>query len=167
MKNRTMSIKIKYLFIVSVVALLILSGIEIKAQDGNNIIDKIEKIKIEKLIKRLNLDESTSSVFTEKYKAFSKEIRELNQQRLQAYKLMVENLETGNGLDTLVDKVLSIENEINQKRMDYAQELKTMLTPKQIATMIIFERRFNAQVRNLIRNYIKEKKLEKLDQNND
>lgn len=166
MKDRTMTMKIKSIYIVSVILLLILPGVETKAQDDNDIRDKIEKIKIEKLIKRLNLDESTASVFTDKYKSFSREIRDLNQQRLQAYKLMVENLETGNGLDTLVDQVLSIENVINQKRMDFAQDLKKMLTPKQIATMIIFERRFNAQVRNLIKNYIKEKQQGKLKQNN-
>lgn len=155
-------IKIKYSCILFVLALLILPGIELKAQDaGDDFRDKIEKIKIEKLIKRLNLDESTAAVFTDKYKSFSKVIRELNKKRLTAYKSMVENLESGSGLDTLVNQVLNIENEINQNRMDFAEELKKMLTPKQLATMIIFERRFNNQVRILLRDYLKEKKDEK------
>ncbi len=162
-----MLIKVKYINILCVAALLLVPASVLKAQvGGEEIREKIEKIKLEKLVKRLDLDESTAMQFTEKYKDFSSEIRDLNQQRLKAYKLMAENLESGNGLDTLVDQVLNIENQINQKRMDFAAELKTMLTPKQIATMIIFERRFNTIVRGLIQDYLKEKKEMKQNQNN-
>jgi hypothetical protein len=127
------------------------------AQDKGDIFrDKIEKIKIEKLVKKLELDDNTAEVFTSKYKDFSKLIKELNRKRFIAYKLMVENLESGNGLDTLVDRVIGYESQLNDERTKFAEDLKTILTPKQIATMIIFERKFNNELRKLLKDYRKD-----------
>lgn len=122
---------------------------------NNNIRDKIEKIKLEKLINKLELDDKTAEVFTEKYKNFVSVIKNLNQKRVESYKLMVANLKSGEGLDTLVDRVLDYENRIAKERDDFAADLKTILTAKQIATMIVFERRFNAQLKKLLQNYRK------------
>lgn len=138
----------------------ILAGVTQAQNRGDNIWEKIEKIKVEKLVKRLNLDDNTAATFTDKYKTFSKSIRELNQKRNKYLKLMAENLNSGEGLDTLVDQVMDIESEINKERMNFAAELKSMLTSKQIATMIIFERRFNTELRKLIKEYMEKKTKE-------
>lgn len=130
------------------------------SQKNDGIWEKIEKIKLDKLVKKLNLDESTETTFREKYTAFSTAIRELNQKRTRYYLLMAKNLESGNGLDTLVDGVINLDSEINLKRTDFANELKTVLTPKQLATMIMFERKFNNQLKKLINVYIQKKKNE-------
>jgi hypothetical protein len=122
---------------------------------NGNIRDKIEKIKLEKLIKKLDLDDKTAEIFTEKYKNFVSVIKDLNKKRVSAYKLMLENLETGNGLDTLVDQVLDYESQIAKERDDFAEDLKTVLTPKQIATMIVFERKFNTELKKILQNYRK------------
>jgi hypothetical protein len=140
--------------------LLVLFSIEAGAQ-GSNFRDKIEKIKLEKLIKKLNLDENTAQTFSEKYKAFAGKIKELNKKRFIAYKLMGENLESGNGLDTLVNQVIDYEDEINKERMSFAEEMKVMLTPRQLATMIIFERKFNIEIRKLLKDLAKDKKKTK------
>ena len=123
--------------------------------------EKIEKIKIEKLINKLELDDTTAEVFTAKYKDFSKLIKDLNKKRFAAYKLMVENLESGSGLDTLVDQVIGFETQINDEREKFAEDLKTILSPKQIATMIIFERKFNNEIRKLLKDYQKENRKKK------
>ena len=122
---------------------------------NGNIRDKIEKIKLEKLIKKLDLDDKTAEIFTEKHKNFVSVIKDLNKKRVSAYKLMLENLETGNGLDTLVDQVLDYESQIAKERDDFAEDLKTVLTPKQIATMIVFERKFNTELKKILQNYRK------------
>jgi translation initiation factor 2B subunit (eIF-2B alpha/beta/delta family) len=123
----------------------------------DDIWNKIENIKVEKLIKRLDLDESTAVQFKEKYVSFGKTIRELNQRRALVYKLMAENLQSGDGLDTLVDRLVNIEDRINTERKAFADELKTILTIKQIATLIIFERKFNTELRKLLQEYMKKK----------
>ena len=142
------------------VLFFMLFSIEVFAQ-GVDFRDKIEKIKLEKLIKKLNLDENTAQIFSEKYKSFTGRIKELNKKRFLAYKLMGENLESGNGLDTLVNQVIDYEDEINKERMSFAEEMKLMLSPKQLATMIIFERKFNIEIRKLLKDIAKERKKNK------
>lgn len=144
----------KLLFYLVVFLFAVSSGVNAQVKN-DNIRDKIEKIKLEKLIKRLELDDETAEVFTVKYKNFVSVIKELNQKRVQTYKLMVSNLESGDGLDTLVDKLLDYESRIAKERDDFASDLKTILTSKQIAVMIVFERKFNAQLKKILQNYRK------------
>ena len=139
----------KLLFYLVVFLFAVSSGINAQVKN-DNIRDKIEKIKLEKLIKRLELDDETAEVFT-----VVSVIKELNQKRVQTYKLMVSNLESGDGLDTLVDKLLDYESRIAKERDDFASDLKTILTSKQIAVMIVFERKFNAQLKKILQNYRK------------
>jgi Spy/CpxP family protein refolding chaperone len=129
------------------------------AQNKNDDIrDKIEKIKLEKMVKKMDLDESTAEIFKDRYKTFSKTLRELNHKRAKAYLQMTQNIESGNGLDSLLDEVLSLENQIDQERLNFVTDLKSLLTSKQIATMIVFERKFNNQLKKLLQNYRKDNK---------
>lgn len=141
-------------------AICLFSTQSIFSQQNDGIWVKIQKIKLDKLVKRLNLDESTESVFREKYVSFSENMRELNKKRARYYLIMVANIETGDGLDTLVDCVVNIDNEINQRRTEFAKDLKTILTPKQLAITIVFERKFNNQLKKLINEYTRKKKLD-------
>ncbi len=131
------------------------------AQNKNDDIrDKIEKIKLEKMVKKMDLDESTAEIFTDRYKTFSKTLRELNQKRAKAYLQMTQNIESGTGLDSLLDEVLNVENQIDQERLNFVTDLKSFLTSKQIAVMIVFERKFNNQLRKLLQSYRKENKIQ-------
>lgn len=140
-----------------IVVLILGLAYQLNAQDkGDKFRDKIEKIKIDKLLEKLELDDNMVQTFTDKYKDFSKLIKELNKKRFKAYKLMVENIESGYGLDTLVDQVLGYEIQINDEREKFAEDLKIILSPKQIATMIVFERKFNNEIKKLLKDYKKE-----------
>lgn len=123
--------------------------------------EKLQEIKLEKLTKKLELDETTKSVFTDKYKAFASDMRDLNKKRAKAYKQMTENLESGNGLDSLVNQLLDYEQQINDKREAFVADMKTILTSQQIAKMIVFERKFNNEIKKLLKQYQKDNKKEK------
>ena len=139
-------------------ALLLMLGNRSFAQDEFR--EKIEEVKLEKLTKKLELDDKTKETFTEKYKSFSKAMRLLNIKRVKTYKLMTENIESGNGLDTIVNQLIDNENEINQKRVDFVTDMRTILTSKQIARMIVFERKFNNEIKKLLKQYQKDNKNE-------
>ena len=142
----------------AIILMVIFCNCVVLAQNRrDDIWNKIEKIKVEKLIKRLDLDESTAAQFKDKYITFSGTIRQLNQKRALTYKLMAENLQSGEGLDTLFDSLMSIEDRITAERKNFAEEIKTILTPKQIVTMILFERKFNAELKKLLLEYTKKK----------
>lgn len=138
---------------------LFLPGIT-KAQDDFR--EKVEEIKLEKLTKKLELDETTKASFIEKYKEFSKSMRELNRGRAKAYKLMTENIESGSGLDSLVNQVLDYEARINDKREEFIADMKSLLSAKQIAKMIVFERKFNNEIRKLLKQYQKDNKKDQM-----
>ncbi len=127
----------------------------------DDIRDKIEKIKLEKMVKKMELDQQTAETFKEKYKSFSASLRELTKKRNKAYLEMTQNLESGNSLDSLLNEILNLESQISNERLDFINDLKTFLTAKQIAVMIVFERKFNLQLRKLLQDYRKLNKIEK------
>lgn len=138
---------------------ILLSSVSSKtafAQDNkDDLRDKIEKIKLEKMIKKMDLDDATSAAFKDKYKAFSSAIKELNRKRAKAYIEMTQSIESGNGLDSLLDQIISYESEINQTKLNFVTDLKSILTSKQIVIMIVFERKFNTQLQKLLKEYRK------------
>ncbi len=148
-----------YKIILIILAAVILSFKPVFSQDDFR--EKLQEIKLEKLTKKLELDETTKSAFLDKYKSFSSDMRELNKKRAKAYKQMTENLESGEGLDTLVSQLLDYEQQINDKRESFVADMKTILTPKQIAKMIVFERKFNNEIKKLLKQYQKDNKKEK------
>lgn len=123
--------------------------------------EKIEDVKLEKLTKKLELEETAKNTFIDKYKAFSKTMRSMNQKRVKAFKLMTQNIESGEGLDTLVDKLIEYESEINRAREDFIAEMKAMLSSQQLAKMILFERKFNNEIKKLLKEYQKNNKNER------
>ncbi len=123
--------------------------------------EKLQEIKLEKLTAKLELDENTKTVFIEKYKLFTSEMKTLNKKRAKTYKLMTENIESGNGLDSIVDQLLDCEEQINAKREAFVDDMKTILSARQIARMIIFERKFNNELKKLLKQYQKDNKTEK------
>lgn len=144
---------------IAVLAALIFIAYPLVSQDDFR--DKIEDIKLEKLTKKLELDETTKTGFIDKYKAFSKTMRELNRGRAKAYKLMTENIESGDGLDSIVSQVLDYEKQISDKREEFINDMKSMLTARQIAKMIVFERKFNNEIKKLLKQYQKDNKKER------
>ena len=127
--------------------------------------EKIENIKLEKMTKKLELDDATKTTFTEKYKSFGKSLRELNLKRAKIYRKMNENLESGNGLDTLTEQILKTESEIYESKISFITDLKTILTAKQFAGMIIFERKFTNELRKLLKGSNKEERKNKKEKN--
>ena len=124
----------------------------------DDIRDKIESIKLEKMTEKLSLEEPIKTAFIDKYKAFSKEMRGLVKSRAKIYKQITENVESGDGMDSLVALLLDYEKQISQKRLDFIADLQTMLTSQQIAKMIIFERKFNNEIKKILKQYQKENK---------
>lgn len=124
----------------------------------NDFSGKIEKIKLSKLLIKLDMDSATTEVFKDKYKDYSRTVKELTKQRVQHYKGMVRNLDSGDSLDIYLDRIIKTESEIDDNKIEFLNDLRTILTSKQIATMIIFERKFNNQVKKLMQDLQKDKK---------
>jgi len=123
--------------------------------------EKLQEIKLEKLTKKLELDDNTKSIFIDKYKAFASDMKDLNKKRAKTYKLMTENIESGNGMDSIVNQLLDYEEQINNKRESFVMDMKSILTSQKIAKMIVFERKFNSEIKKLLKQYQKNNNKEK------
>jgi len=123
--------------------------------------EKLQEIKLEKLTTKLELDENTKAVFIEKYKTFAADMKDLNKKRAKTYKFMTENIESGSGMDSIVNQLLDYEEQINTKREAFVTDMKTILSAHQVAKMIIFERKFNNEIKKLLKQYQKDNKKEK------
>jgi len=144
--------------ILLIAAFAVLNSCPILSQD--DIRDKIEDIKLDKLTKKLELDETTKATFIDKYKSFSRSMREMNKKRAATYRLMTENIESGNGLDSIVNQVIENEKEITRKREDFVSDMQQILSAQQLAKMIVFERKFNTEVKKLLKQFQKDNKNE-------
>jgi hypothetical protein len=152
--------KPRYNILIAALVLMLSSHFTFSQDDG--IREKILELKLDKLTKKLELDETTKSTFMDKYKTFAAEFRQLNQKRAKTYKLMTDNIESGDGLDTLVNQVIENEKEIFRKKEEFVNEMKSMLNPKQIAKMIVFERKFNNEVKRIMKQFQKEGKRDRI-----
>lgn len=147
--------KLNFIIFICLVSSLFAGNVFAQKDD---IRDKIENVKLEKMTAKLELEEPVKTTFIDKYKAFSSEMRELVKSRAKVYKKINENIESGDGMDSLVTLLLDYESKINQKRLDFIADLKTLLTSQQIAKMIIFERKFNNEIKKILKQYQKENK---------
>lgn len=152
--------KNNYLLFILLTAIGLFSFKTVYSQDDFR--EKLQEIKIEKLTKKLELDETTKAVFIDKYKTFADVIRKLNKKRANAYIKMTENIESGSGLDSIVNNLLEYEKQINDKRESFVADMKTILNAQQIAKMIVFERKFNKELKKLLKQFQKNNNKEKL-----
>jgi len=147
--------------IILILFLYLFAGHCAAQSDGDDFRSKIEKIKLDKMVNKLNLDKSTQDIFVQKYKDFHQSIGESNKKRAKIVKQIEKNLDNGSSLDTLINQMFDLEQDITSKRKSYADDLKTSLTTKQIAQMIIFEKNFALELRKILKGYRRDKKTDR------
>lgn len=120
-------------------------------------IEQWEKIK---LIEVLGLNEDTAVRFFARRNENQKKMKDILDQRDG----MIQNLEDGiRGSSQIseaaykeqVNNFLFIESNILKERENFLRSLSDLLTPKQIAILIVFESRFRKEVRETLMNRFK------------
>ena len=120
-------------------------------------IEQWEKIK---LIEVLGLNEDTAVRFFARRNENQKKMKDILDQRDG----MIQNLEDGiRGSSQIseaaykeqVNNFLFIESSISKERENFLRSLSDLLTPKQIAILIVFESRFRKEVRETLMNRFK------------
>ena len=146
--------KILYLL----VALILTISITSFSQDGmdkmirqRNKIHQLEKIK---LIDELNLDEETSVKFFARRNENRNKIKELmdkSRQQLDAINdKLKEKSVNEKELNSMIDKYLSYDNEIEKEREAFIHSLSDILSVTQIAKLVVFEKKFRDEIRDIL-----------------
>jgi hypothetical protein len=145
--------KAKY-FVLSIVILFFFTNNSINAQDSTKKLQgKLHKVIKEKVKEKLKLDDSTSEKFNKMYDEYQIETRELNKTRIKLYKYIESNLNSDD-ISTKLDELLNNETKIQKTHEKYIENLKTIFTSKQLATLLVFSQK----VKKLLRNEIGKRK---------
>lgn len=118
--------------------------------------EKIEELERVKLIETLDMNEETSIKFFGRRKDFNDKMRDLSNQRDtkldQLQKLIDDDTEDKNeqAYKRQIDDIVSIEKEITRTKAEFFRSLKDILSYRQISKMMVFERNFRRELRDLI-----------------
>lgn len=129
-------------------------------QMGGKAMERLESYKKVKMLEALKLDEETGLRFISRYNNHRETVRGLEMKRIET----IDDLESkmkGNPSDADYQKsfntLTDLEKEIADVRAKYLVELKEILTNKQIAEYLVFERNFARDIRDIIRDVQKDR----------
>ena len=122
--------------------------------------ERVEQFKKIRMMEVLKLDEETSLRFFVRYNKFQEGVREITGKRDGLIDQLAA-LRKSNASDAEFEKVFkeltTVEGKIAEERAKFLQELKGVVSTKQIAEYIVFERNFNRQLFQLVREMAQER----------
>jgi hypothetical protein len=125
--------------------------------------ERVEQFKKIRMMEVLGMDEQTSIKFFARYNKNAEVMKELRQKQIQAL-TQIQNLRKNKASDNDYAKVItdlrSLEEQVNQTKSKYIDDLKDVLTNKQLAEYLVFELRFQQNLRDLVRDVQQKNKQE-------
>jgi hypothetical protein len=156
--------------LLSLLASLALCFVTVDAQDAQPPVqgkaaERVEQFKKIRLMEVLGLDDQSSIKFFARYDKNLAVMKDLRQKQVQAL-ARIQNLRKSKASDNEYAKVVSdlrsLEDEVNQTKSKYIDDLKDLLTSKQLAEYLVFELRFQQNLRDLVRDLQQKNKQELL-----
>jgi len=114
------------------------------------LVQKIEAMKYEKMKVSLALDDATAAKFFEIYKPAEKEVQDIVKQRnedLKKLALMMNGAKSDADVDPEMQKIRELNQQIETREQKLDSDLKPVLLPRQRARLLVFEHEFNKRVR--------------------
>lgn len=115
---------------------------------------QLEQIKIWQMTKEMNLPTNKAEKFFPLYNHYNDEMRTTTAARRQAVKSLDSAIGDHVGdaeIGKQVKRVLSLDNELAAIHVKFIQSLGDILTPTEVARYMVFEQRFDREIRERIR----------------
>ncbi len=119
--------------------------------------EKIDSVMRVKLIENADLDSVTADRFLEIYKDNNNKIRKISKEK----KNLMETIEKDPGafdIESRIDKLMDLETNILNQRKSFISEIKTFLTPQQIAKTLVMRKNIEKVIRKELSNRKKSNK---------
>ena len=132
------------------------SGDQPSAQEQTirqTLVQKIEQLKYDKIQKKLELDDKTAVKFFQIYIPAEKEIQALVRERnleIKAIAAATEAHASDADIAAMTKKIGELNEQIPARVQKLDGDLTPLLTPTQLAKLLVFEQEFNARVREQI-----------------
>lgn len=122
--------------------------------------EKIETMMKQKIVDTLGFDEATANQFISTYKEDKKKIKTLIKTK-KALMQEIENNPDAADIDAKLDRMLQLESEIVDQKKSFFTQLKTFLTPQQIAKTIVLRKNFDREFKKEISKFKDDNKRKK------
>lgn len=147
----------KQLFLL-VIFLPLVSLCQHSNQFGGRAMDRLESYKKIKMLELLKLDEEKGLKLVNRYSEHRESVKNMERKRMEVIakleKQMLSNVADGEYQKTFIE-LEDVEKKMVGLRSQYLIELKDILSYKQIAEYMIFERNFARDVRDIARDFQK------------
>lgn len=121
---------------------------------------RVEQLKKLRLMEALKLDEETSIRFFARYNEHQEELRGIGKNRAGAIddlqSLARKDAPEGE-IDAKLKEIMGIESEVLAARNKFLGKLKEVLSVRQVAQYVVFERNFNQDLRDMMRESAQER----------
>ena len=116
----------------------------------NNNLKKYQKLLKQKLTVKLEISDTLADKYFEFFKISRNEIKKLNKERNETMEAIEENPESLD-INAKIERLLEIDQSVENSKKDFIKNLKTIFTPAQIAKTIIFQRNLQKFLKNQIK----------------
>lgn len=148
--------KILLVFLVCTIAAIA----QIRGPFGQRPMERLESYKKVRMLETLKLEEETGLKLMSRYDKHRQTIRTLEEERRQVIDKLEAKVNAGasdSEFQKSFSELLDIEKKILESRTKYISDLKEILTAKQLAEYLIFERNFARDIRDIMRENQKER----------
>jgi len=122
--------------------------------------ERIELFKKVRLMESLKMDEGTSIRFFARYNRYTESLRAIQKDH-NALVDQLQKLTNSNASNSDIEQAIKdigmIEEKIAETRSKFLGELKEVISIKQIGEYVVFERNFNRNLREIMRDIAKER----------
>jgi Spy/CpxP family protein refolding chaperone len=142
--------------LIAVVSFVLIAAFVIHAQDvrhpDQGAMKKIEELEKVKLIETLGMDEQTTLKFFTRRTKYREEQSQLIRSSLNLIDQMSDLTKKNDGkndeeLKKMIEQYQDLESKILKKKLEFYNSLNDILTYKQIAKVMVFERKFKDEIR--------------------
>jgi hypothetical protein len=126
-------------------------------QEWNNRRKHLEQLRILKMLETLNLAEDQELEFLIAFRAVRKEHGRLNVEK----ETLIDSLSgildgdkiEGDAVNTVVDRILAIEDAKREVMADFVKTTRALLTPEQLGRFVVFHERFERQLLEQVKSF--------------
>lgn len=140
-----------YILIVTAVLLMTNVSFAQKENERKNFSDEIGNVMKQKLMDNAKFDEATADKFINLLRENNKQLRVYNKEKLELMQSINLDPEAPD-MESKLEKIIELDTKILDLRKSHYNELKTFLSPQQIAKSMVFTKKFAKEFRKQMRN---------------
>jgi hypothetical protein len=122
---------------------------------------RVEQFKKVRLMEELKLNDEVSIRFFSRYDKFEEEVRGLERERNRIIDHLDSLLKQGEKAEAYrkdFDELVSLGQKVANARMRFYNDIRGILTPQEVAKVIVFERDFGRELRDIIQDVRRERR---------